>query len=146
MTLRYTLLMEWCKIKNFFYALPGTWKWRWILRGLAIDIESSLLKLGHTVNRIETDLTNPDKPPTADYFLFVQQGQLFTIHRAWGFKKDLLAKSICIFTHYDHNNLKFDVLNKILLVLHMSTQQMATAIAKDYPIPFRIFALLASTC
>ena len=102
---------------------------RWILRGLAIDIESSLLKLGHTVNRIETDLTNPDKPPTADYFLFVQQGQLFTIHRAWGFKKDLLAKSICIFTHYDHNNAKFDVLNKILLVLHMSTQQMATAIA-----------------
>ena len=66
---------------------------RWILRGLAIDIESSLLKLGHTVDRIETDLTNPDKPPTADYFLFVQQGQLFTIHRAWGFKKDLLSAS-----------------------------------------------------
>ena len=34
---------------------------RWILRGLAIDIESSL-KLGHTVSRIETDLSNPDDP------------------------------------------------------------------------------------
>ena len=102
---------------------------RWILRGLAIDIESSLLKLGHTVSRIETDLSNPDDPPSADYYLFVQQGQLNTIHRAWGYKKVLLAKSICIFTHYDHNNAKFEVLNKILLVIHMSSQQMATAIA-----------------
>ena len=102
---------------------------RWILRGLAIDIESSLLKLGHTVNRIETDLGNPGDPPSADYYFFVQQGQLNTIHKAWGYKQELLAKSICIFTHYDHNNAKFEVLNKILLVVHMSSQQMATSIA-----------------
>ena len=102
---------------------------RWILRGLAIDIETSLIKLGHSVNRLETDLSNPVAPPDADYYLFVQQGQLNTIHRAWGYKQNLLAKSICIFTHYDHNNANFKILNDILLVLHMSSQQMATAIA-----------------
>ena len=102
---------------------------RWILRGLAIDIEVALLRLGHSVNRIESSLTNPDPPPEADFYLFVQQGQLNLIHKAWGYKTSLLSKSLCIFTHYDNNNAKIDVLNKILLVLHMSTQQMATAIA-----------------
>ena len=61
---------------------------RWILRGLAIDIESSLLKLGHTVNRIETDLSNPDDPHLLIITCLSSKGQLNTIHRAWGYKKN----------------------------------------------------------
>ena len=56
---------------------------RWILRGLAIDIEKSLLKQGIEVSRYEVDLRNPGKIPEADWFLFVQQGQLDIILRAW---------------------------------------------------------------
>ena len=73
---------------------------RWILRGLAIDIEKSLRKLGIEVTRHEVDLDSPGTIPDADWFFFVQQGQLNSILGSWGYRKDLVKKSICIFTHF----------------------------------------------
>ena len=101
---------------------------RWILRGLAIDIETALKKVGASVSRHEVDLISPGEIPQADWFLFVQQGQLNTILRAWGYREDLIKKSICIFTHFDVNNCNFDLLNKIHLISHMSSHQMAISI------------------
>ena len=101
---------------------------RWILRGLAIDIETALKKIGASVSRHEVDLISPGEIPKADWFFFVQQGQLNTILRAWGYREDLIKKSICIFTHFDVNNCNFSLLNKIHLISHMSSHQMAIAI------------------
>ena len=101
---------------------------RWILRGLAIDIEKSLLKQGIEVSRHEVDIRNPGKIPEADWFLFVQQGQLDGILGAWKYRKDLVKKSICIFTHFNANNCNFELLNKIKIVSHMSSHQMAISI------------------
>ena len=101
---------------------------KWILRGLAIDIETALTNIGISVSRHEVDLANPGNIPEADWFLFVQQGQLFTILKAWGFRKDLVKKSVCIFTHFDMNNCNFELLNSIKLVSHMSSHQMAISI------------------
>ncbi len=102
---------------------------RWILRGLAIDIEKSLRKLGIEVTRHEVNLTSPGTIPDADWFFFVQQGQLNEILRAWGYRKDLVKKSICIFTHFVAEKCNYKLLNNIKLVSHMSSHQMAISIA-----------------
>ena len=101
---------------------------KWVLRGLAIDIEKAMIKVGIKVKRCEVDLVNPGPPPAANFYLFVQQGQLASIHKAWGYKKDLLGKSICIFTHFDYKNCHFELLSNIRLVTHMSSHQMAISI------------------
>lgn len=102
---------------------------RWILRGLAIDIEKSLGKLGVDVTRHEVDLRSPEAIPEADWFFFVQQGQLDSILGAWGYRKDLVKKSICIFTHFVADKCNFKLLNQIKLISHMSSHQMAISIA-----------------
>ena len=102
---------------------------KWILRGLAIDIQKAFVKSGIEAKHYELDLVNPGiDPPEADWYFFVQQGQLNSILKAWGYKKDLVKKSICIFTHFDFKNCKFELLNSIHLVSHMSSHQMAIAI------------------
>jgi glycosyltransferase involved in cell wall biosynthesis len=102
---------------------------KWILRGLAIDIEKALRRLGNDVARYEVELSKPTiKPPKADWYLFVQQGQLHSIMSSWNFREDLVKKSICIFTHFDYKNCQFKLLNSIYLVSHMSSHQMSIAI------------------
>ncbi len=107
---------------------------KWILRGLGIDIEQSLLNIGISVSRHEVDLTSPGKIPDADWFLFVQQGQLDAILGAWGYRNDLVKKSICIFTHYVAQNCNHELLRSIKLVCHMSSHQMAISIANGLSI------------
>ena len=102
---------------------------KWILRGLGIDIEKSLLNIGISVSRHEVDLNSPGKIPDADWFFFVQQGQLDAILGAWGYREDLVKKSICIFTHYISQNCNHQLLRSIRLVSHMSSHQMAISIA-----------------
>ena len=102
---------------------------KWILRGLAVDLETALKNLGISVKRYEVDLANPGiAPPEADWYFFVQQGQLKSILQAWNFREDLVKKSICIFTHFDYKNCNFELLNSIHLVSHMSSHQMAISI------------------
>lgn len=102
---------------------------KWILRGLAIDLETAFTNLGVSTERYEVDLTNPGiAPPEADWYFFVQQGQLKSILQAWNFREDLVKKSICIFTHFDYKNCNFKLLNAIHLVSHMSSHQMAISI------------------
>ena len=100
----------------------------WVLRGLAIDIEKSLKRIGVEVSRHEVNLNSPGAIPEADWFLFVQQGQLDAILGAWGYRKDLVKKSICIFTHFVAKKCNFELLSKIKLISHMSSHQMAISI------------------
>ena len=58
---------------------------KWILRGLAIDIQEAFVKSGIEAKHYELDLVNPGiDPPEADWYFFVQQGQLNSILKAWG--------------------------------------------------------------
>lgn len=102
---------------------------KWVLRGLAIDLEAAFKGIGINAKRYEVDLSNPGiEPPDADWYFFVQQGQLHSILYHWNFRTDLLQKSICIFTHFDYKNCNFKLLNSIRLVSHMSSHQMAISI------------------
>ena len=102
---------------------------KWVLRGLAIDVERALSRLGIDVSRHEVDLRRPGPVPDADFFFFVQQGQLKSILAAWDYRHELVVKSVCIFTHYDAANCDAALLNRIRLVSHMSSHQMAISIA-----------------
>ena len=100
----------------------------WVLRGLAIDIEKALKKCGVEVTRHQVDLTNPGEIPKADWFFFVQQGQMDTILKAWDYRMDLVRKSVCLFTHFNFRNCNFKLLEKAKLIAHMSSHQMAISI------------------
>ena len=66
--------------------------------------------------------------PKADWFFFVQQGQMDTILRAWNYRIDLVKKSVCLFTHFNFRNCNFKLLEKAKLIAHMSSHQMAISI------------------
>lgn len=100
----------------------------WVLRGLAIDIQKALTKLGISVSRHQVNLLEPGEIPAADWFLFVQQGQMDTILKAWKYRKDLVEKSICIFTHFNFRNCNFSLLKHAKVISHMSSHQMAISI------------------
>ena len=101
----------------------------WVLRGLGMDIEKALKKLGVSVSRHQVNLTDPGDIPEADWFFFVQQGQMNTILKAWKYRKDLVQKSICIFTHFNFRNCNFSLLKHAKVISHMSSHQMAISIA-----------------
>ena len=100
----------------------------WVLRGLAIDIEKALIKLGVSVSRHQVNLIEPGEIPAADWFLFVQQGQMNSILKAWNYREDLVKKSICIFTHFNFRNCNFPLLKHAKVISHMSSHQMAISV------------------
>ena len=49
------------------------------------------------VTRHQVDLTNPGNSK-ADWFFFVQQGQMDTILKAWDYRMDLVRKNVYIYS------------------------------------------------
>ncbi len=103
---------------------------RWILRGLAIDLENSFTSIGLKVIRKEILFQKNDigSPPNAKWHFFVHIGQMENILGKWK-KYDLNSRSICIFTHYDRKNCNIKLLNSIHTVTYMSSHQMAIAMS-----------------
>ena len=96
----------------------------WVLKGIAVDLEKSLKALGKTTVR-----SDAFKEPwcTADVHFFVQQGQLVRHVQREG--PSHLSDSICLYTHYDHQQCSPKILNQLRALIFNSSLQLATAVA-----------------
>ena len=96
----------------------------WVLKGIAVDLERALKPLG--VSTVRSDAFS-EKWCSADLHVFVQQGQLLRHVQREGPK--YLSTSVCLYTHYDHQQCSPNVLNKVRALIFNSSIQLATAIA-----------------
>ena len=96
----------------------------WVLKGIAVDLERSLRALGKSTVRSDAF----EQPwSTADIHVFVQQGQLIRHVQREG--PAHLSNSICLYTHYDHQQCSPKILNQVRGLIFNSSLQMATAVA-----------------